>query len=135
MGQAYRRDGYGAPFTQHARTAGQRCAGGHHIVNQDGPAAGNGRGRCRIERESTIRTQIKLLKEADAVFIGGGETFVLLAELHRTGQLEIIQRRVAKGMPYGGSSAGANVAGLPTGETTLFSHCESVICESISSSL
>ena len=64
--------------------------------------------------------QIKLLEAADAIFVGGGETFVLLAELHRTGQLDVIRRRVAEGIPYGGSSAGANVAGILIGTTNDF---------------
>jgi len=61
-----------------------------------------------------------LLRQADAIFVGGGETFVLLAELHRTGQLALIRERVLAGIPYGGSSAGANVAGLVIGTTNDF---------------
>lgn len=67
-----------------------------------------------------------LIAEADGIFVGGGETFVLLGELQRTHQLELIRERVLAGVPYGGSSAGANVAGFligatndfPTGEVT-----------------
>ena len=62
----------------------------------------------------------RLLQEADAIFIGGGETFVLLRELRRTGQLELLQERVLAGVPLGGSSAGANVAGLIIGTTNDF---------------
>ncbi len=62
----------------------------------------------------------ELLRTADAIFVGGGETFVLLAELHRTGQLALIRERVRAGVPYGGSSAGANVAGLLIGTTNDF---------------
>lgn len=61
-----------------------------------------------------------LLEAADGIFIGGGETFVLLGELYRTGQLQLIRDRVAAGVPYGGSSAGANVAGLLIGTTNDF---------------
>ncbi len=64
--------------------------------------------------------QMALLAAADGIFVGGGETFVLLGELHRTGQLELIRRRVEAGIPYGGSSAGANVAGLLIGTTNDF---------------
>jgi dipeptidase E len=63
---------------------------------------------------------IDLLETADAIFVGGGETFVLLGELHRSGQLEVIRRRVLAGVPYGGTSAGANVAGLLIGTTNDF---------------
>ncbi len=61
-----------------------------------------------------------LLSAADGIFVGGGETFVLLGELQRTGQLELIRARVLAGVPYGGSSAGANVAGLRIGTTNDF---------------
>ena len=64
--------------------------------------------------------QRTLLETADGIFVGGGETFVLLGELYRTGQIEIIRRRVLAGIPYGGSSAGANVAGLLIGTTNDF---------------
>jgi dipeptidase E len=50
------------------------------------------------------------LDDADAVFIGGGNTFRLLAQLERTGLLEAIRQRALAGMPYMGSSAGTNVA-------------------------
>jgi len=61
-----------------------------------------------------------LLAAADAIFVGGGETFVLLAELHRTGQLALIRERVLAGVPYAGSSAGANIVGLVIGTTNDF---------------
>jgi dipeptidase E len=62
----------------------------------------------------------RLLATADAIFVGGGETFALLAELHRTGQLAHIRERVKAGVPYAGSSAGANVAGMLIGTTNDF---------------
>lgn len=57
------------------------------------------------------------LAGADAVFIGGGNTFRLLNALHRTGLLTEIRSRVSEGMRYMGSSAGTNVA-APTIKTT-----------------
>jgi dipeptidase E len=68
--------------------------------------------------------QLALLADVDGIFIGGGETFVLLGELYRTGQLELIRARVAAGVPYAGSSAGANVAGLLIGTTNDFPTAE-----------
>jgi len=62
----------------------------------------------------------ELLQASDAIFVGGGETFVLVRELARTGQMELIRQRVLAGVPYGGSSAGANVAGLIIGTTNDF---------------
>jgi len=64
--------------------------------------------------------QRALLSVADGIFVGGGETFVLLGELHRSGQLQLIRERVLAGVPYCGTSAGANVAGLLIGTTNDF---------------
>lgn len=63
---------------------------------------------------------IKLLKEADGIFIDGGDTFALLRELRETGQLKVIQERALAGIPVGGSSAGANVLGPVIGTTNDF---------------
>lgn len=66
----------------------------------------------------------EMLQRAEGIFVGGGETFVLLAELHRTGQLALIRERVLAGVPFGGVSAGANVAGLIVGTTNDFPTAE-----------
>lgn len=50
--------------------------------------------------------------EADAVFVGGGNTFRLLTALYEHSLLPAIQRRALQGMPHIGSSAGTNVATL-----------------------
>ena len=36
---------------------------------------------------------LALLREADSIFIGGGDTFALLRDLQSTGQLEVIQKQ------------------------------------------
>ncbi|MCB9233710.1 MAG: dipeptidase PepE [Bacteroidia bacterium] len=55
--------------------------------------------------------------EAEAIFIGGGNTFLLLQDLYATGAFPVIQERVLQGMPYMGTSAGSNVAGLTISTT------------------
>jgi dipeptidase E len=57
------------------------------------------------------------VKAAEAIFIGGGNTFRLLSQLYAFDLLGVIRTRVAEGMAYIGSSAGSNVAG-PTIRTT-----------------
>jgi dipeptidase E len=50
------------------------------------------------------------VKEAEAIFIGGGNTFVLLKELYTQDIIKDIREKISKGMPYIGTSAGSNVA-------------------------
>lgn len=59
----------------------------------------------------------RVVGQADAVFIGGGNTFRLVDALYRTGLIEAVPALVRDGMPYLGSSAGTNVA-TPSLRTT-----------------
>src|SRR5262249_29591607 len=54
---------------------------------------------------------------AEAVFVGGGNTFRLLDRLQRSGAAATIAARARAGMPYAGSSAGSVIA-APTIRTT-----------------
>jgi dipeptidase E len=91
------------------------------LFDRDGYAA-TARGRFAamgLELESIHGAADPALavEEADGIFIGGGNTFRLLRELHRHDLLGPIRRRVAAGVPYLGTSAGSNVAS-PTLQTT-----------------
>ena len=57
------------------------------------------------------REPLATLADAEALFMGGGNTYALLQRLRSAGLLEAIRARVAAGMPYAGASAGSNVAG------------------------
>lgn len=57
------------------------------------------------------------LERADAIAVGGGNTFQLLARLEAAGLMDPIRNRVRGGVPYLGWSAGSNVA-CPTIRTT-----------------
>lgn len=52
----------------------------------------------------------KAVKSAEAIFIGGGNTFVLLNGLYAAGIIADIRKRVEGGLPYIGTSAGSNAA-------------------------
>jgi len=60
---------------------------------------------------------VQAVKETEAMFIGGGNTFRLLKALYEFDLIDIIRERVDAGMPYIGSSAGSNMA-CPTIRTT-----------------
>ncbi len=59
----------------------------------------------------------RVVEEAEAIFIGGGNTFRLLKSLQDLELIEPIRQKIRSGAPYIGSSAGSNVAG-PTIKTT-----------------
>ena len=57
------------------------------------------------------------LRGAQAIFTGGGNTFLLLKTLYENGLVEILKEVVGNGTPYMGSSAGSNITGLSIGTT------------------
>lgn len=60
---------------------------------------------------------IDAIENADAIVVGGGNTWQLVKMLQDKGLMKAIRKRVKKGTPYIGWSAGSNIA-CPTLKTT-----------------
>lgn len=60
---------------------------------------------------------VEAINNAQGVFTGGGNTFVLLNNLCENQLIEPIRQQVSKGMPYMGTSAGSNITGLTINTT------------------
>ena len=59
----------------------------------------------------------KMIREAQAICVGGGNTFALTKKMQEQGLITAIRRKIADGTPYVGWSAGSNVT-CPTICTT-----------------
>ena len=75
--------------------------------------------RLGYQLESIHRSENPLaaIERADAIAIGGGNTFALLKRMYDAGIVDEIRAKVLAGTPYVGWSAGSNVA-CPTIRTT-----------------
>ena len=51
------------------------------------------------------------VRDAEAIFVSGGNTYALLSRLQAAGVLDLLASRVREGLPYIGTSAGTNLAG------------------------
>ena len=60
---------------------------------------------------------IEAVKNAKGIFIGGGNTFVLVHQLYKNKLVDVIRELVNHGTPYLGTSAGSNICGLTIGTT------------------
>ena len=60
---------------------------------------------------------IKAIENAEGIFTGGGNTFLLVSQLYKNKLMTILADVVKNGTPYLGTSAGSNITGL-TMQTT-----------------
>jgi len=54
----------------------------------------------------------KALQQAKGIFVGGGNTFLLVKMLHDLGLMHILKQMITEGVPYLGTSAGSNICGI-----------------------
>ena len=59
----------------------------------------------------------KAIQQAEGIFVGGGNTFVLVDQLYKNNLISEIYDRVNNGIPYLGTSAGSNICGLTISTT------------------
>lgn len=57
------------------------------------------------------------LKQAKGIFVGGGNTFVLVNQLYKNNLVSTLQEVIQNGTPYLGTSAGSNICGLTINTT------------------
>lgn len=57
------------------------------------------------------------IQEAEGIFTGGGNTFLLVFELYKNKIMSVLSEKLKSGTPYLGTSAGSNITGL-TMQTT-----------------
>jgi dipeptidase E len=57
------------------------------------------------------------IQDAEGIFTGGGNTFLLVSQLYKNNIMAILSETVKNGTPYLGTSAGSNICGL-TMQTT-----------------
>jgi dipeptidase E len=60
---------------------------------------------------------LEAIEKAEAIIVGGGNTFNLVYHIHKSGIIEKVREKVFAGTPYIGWSAGSNVA-CPSLKTT-----------------
>jgi dipeptidase E len=60
----------------------------------------------------TFKNPSQAIEKAEGIFVGGGNTFVLLNELYKQNLIVVLKETVTKGTPYLGTSAGSNICGL-----------------------
>jgi dipeptidase E len=60
---------------------------------------------------------IEAVKNTEAIFTGGGNTFLLVATLYNNNLIEILKQTIEAGIPYLGTSAGSNIAGMTMNTT------------------
>ena len=70
-----------------------------------------------VEGIHTFKNPVEAIANAEAIFVGGGNTFVLVSQLYKVKGIQAIKEAIKKGIPYLGTSAGSNICGLTMNTT------------------
>ncbi|MEN8124149.1 MAG: dipeptidase PepE [Bacteroidota bacterium] len=99
-------------FIPYARPSGM-------TYNEYTDIARKGFARINIEVKGIheFNNPIKAIQNAKAIFVGGGNTFLLVKTLYDKNLMAVIREVVKNGIPYFGTSAGSNITGM-TMQTT-----------------
>ena len=65
-----------------------------------------------VKSITEFKDPVTALQEAQGIFTGGGNTFLLVSELYRNKVMNVLKEVVKTGTPYMGTSAGTNIGGL-----------------------
>ena len=60
----------------------------------------------------TFENPAAALANAEGIFTGGGNTFLLVTQLYQNKTMEALSKAIANGTPYLGTSAGSNITGI-----------------------
>ncbi|WP_316821230.1 dipeptidase PepE [Pedobacter gandavensis] len=66
----------------------------------------------RVRGLHTFSEPETAIAAAQGFFTGGGNTFLLVQQLHDLNLMEVLKKRVESGIPYLGTSAGSNIGGV-----------------------
>ena len=65
-----------------------------------------------VEGLHSKKNKAQAILDAEAIFTGGGNTFVLLNALYKNECIAPLQNAISNGTPYLGTSAGSNICGV-----------------------
>ena len=71
----------------------------------------------KVEGLHEFEDKQSAIQSSKGIFVGGGNTFLLVAQLYKFDVMTILAEAVKQGIPYLGTSAGSNITGL-TMQTT-----------------
>ena len=83
----------------------------------ENPKKAFGQRNISVKGIHTFSNPKEAIQNAKAIFVGGGNTFLLLKTLYELDVMEVLKQVVADGTPYMGSSAGSNLTGMTVGTT------------------